>query len=63
MLEFAFSLFLSASSAACSCMHARRAIECFKVAVDIQPHDSSYVQLGKVRGSCRNPRRQSPGAK
>jgi hypothetical protein len=25
-----------------------RAIECFRVAIDIQPHDSTYVQLGKV---------------
>lgn len=24
------------------------AIECFRTAIDIQPHDSSYIQLGKV---------------
>lgn len=27
-----------------------RAIECFKVAIDIQPHDSTFIQLGKVGG-------------
>lgn len=25
-----------------------KAIECFRMAIDIQPHDSTYVQLGKV---------------
>ncbi|KAL6765320.1 Bardet-Biedl syndrome protein 4 [Haematococcus lacustris] len=25
-----------------------RAVECFRVAVDIQPHDSTFMQLGKV---------------
>ncbi len=25
-----------------------RAIESFRFAVDIQPHDSSYIQLGKI---------------
>ncbi len=30
--------------------HARacRAVETFRVAIDIQPHDSTFVQLGKV---------------
>ena len=41
-----------------NCMHNRtitiklhwlcRAIECFRVALDIQPHDSTFIQMGKV---------------
>ena len=27
-----------------------RAIESFRVAIDIQPHDSTFLQLGKVYG-------------
>lgn len=29
-------------------MHTHRAIESFRMAIDIQPHDSTFIQLGKV---------------
>ncbi|KAF5841559.1 Bardet-Biedl syndrome protein 4 [Dunaliella salina] len=34
--------------------HYNKAIECFRVALDIQPHDSTFIQLGKVYSTMHN---------
>ncbi|KAJ9508090.1 hypothetical protein QJQ45_021437 [Haematococcus lacustris] len=39
-----------------------RAVECFRVAVDIQPHDSTFMQLGKVAAALGGPTHAFPAA-